>query len=101
MELQHNGNAGKSMYASPALSWERIPTAIPYVWVEHLKLSDRTVLIVNDELGGFDMDTQSDSARYSLIEKTFPAAQKMGSRIQGSIEIEDDETVDRLKEFTL
>jgi hypothetical protein len=68
MELQHNGNGGKFVYNSPSLSWERMATNIPHVWIEHLRLRDRDVLIVNDELGGFDMDTHSDMARYSLIE---------------------------------
>lgn len=100
MELHHNGNAGRQMYNSPALNWERVPTNIPHVWIEHLKLSDRTVLIVNDELGGFDMDTQSEIARYSLIEKTFPEVQRIGCRQGGSIEIESDETVAKLRNST-
>jgi hypothetical protein len=101
MELHHNGNLGKYMYNSPALTWERVPTNIPHVWIEHLKLSDRTVLIVNDELGGFDMDTQSETVRYGLIEKTFPEIEKVGCRLGGCIEIEDDDTAEKLKNFTL
>ncbi len=89
MELQHKGIYGKDMYNTPALKWERVPTSVPHVWIEHLTLPDRDVLIVNDELGGFDMDTQSDSARYSLIEKTFPETKECGIRTGGSIEIEN------------
>jgi len=100
MELHHNGNAAKYMYNSPALTWERVPTNIPHVWIEHLKLNDRDVLIVNDELGGFDMDTQSETARYSLIEKTFPDVQKVGNRCAGSIEVENDEMSAKLMNFT-
>jgi hypothetical protein len=101
MELHHNGNMGRYMYNSPALTWERVPTNIPHVWIEHLKLSDRTVLIVNDELGGFDMDTQNETVRYGLIEKTFPEIEKVGCRLGGCIEIEDDDTAEKLKIFTL
>ncbi len=93
MELHHNGNTGKYLYNSPSLSWERVPTNIPHVWIEHLRLKDRDVLIVNDELGGFDMDTQSDMARYNLIEKTFPEVNNVGCRLGGSIEVEDDDIV--------
>jgi hypothetical protein len=101
MELQHNGNTGKYMYNSPALTWERVPTNIPHVWIEHLKLPDRTVLIVNDELGGFDMDTQSETVRYSLIENTFPGIRQVGCRLSGCIEIEDDETAERNRNFNV
>lgn len=93
MQLHHNGNPGKFMYTSPSLSWERVPTNIPHVWIEHLRLQDRDVLIVNDELGGFDMDTQSEKARYSLIEKTFPEVHNVGCRLGGCIEVEDDDIV--------
>jgi len=91
MELQRNGNAGRYMYNSPAPTWERVPTKIPHVWIEHMKLGDRDVLIVNDELGGFDMDTQSEKARYDLSEKTFPEVRTVGYRRSGSIEVGDDE----------
>ena len=91
MELHHNGNAGRYMYNSPSLTWERVPTNIPHVWIEHMKLGDRDVFIVNDELGGFDMDTQSEMARYSLIEKTFPEVRTVGYRRSGCIEVENDE----------
>jgi len=101
MELHHNGHTGSYMYNSPALTWERVPTNIPHVWIEHLKLSDRTVLIVNDELGGFDMDTQSETVRYGLIEKTFPEVEKVGCRLSGCIEIEDDETLEKLNNFSV
>jgi hypothetical protein len=93
MELHHNGNSGKYMYNSPALTWERVPTNIPHVWIEHLRLSDRDVLIVNDELGGFDMDTQSDAARYGLIEKTFPEVHNVGCRMGGCIEVDNGDIV--------
>jgi hypothetical protein len=66
----------------------------------HLKLSDRTVLIVNDELGAFDMNTQSETVRYSLIEKTFPEIEMVGCRLGGCIEIEDDDTAEKLRKFT-
>ncbi len=88
MQLHHNG--GKYMYNSPALTWERVPTNIPHVWIEHLRVNDRDVLIVNDELGGFDMDTQTDTAKYSLIEGTFPEVHNVGCRQGGCIEVEDD-----------
>lgn len=100
MELHHNGSTGKHIYNSPALTWERVPTNIPHVWIEHLKLSDRDVLIVRDELGGFDMDTQSETARYSLIEKTFPDVQKFGNRCAGCIEVENNEMSAKLRNFT-
>ncbi len=87
MELHHNGNAGRSMYNSPSLTWERVPTKIPHVWIEHMKLGDRDVLIVNDELGGFDMDTHSEKVRYDLIEKTFPEVRTVGYRRSGCIEV--------------
>ncbi len=101
MELHRSGNAGRYMYNSPALTWERVPTSIPHVWIEHLRLTDRDVLIVNDELGGFDMDTQSETIRYSLIEKTFPEVEKVGCRLSGSIEIEDDPAAEKLKNFAV
>ncbi len=101
MELHQNGHMVKNMYNSPALTWERVSTNIPHVWIEHLKLPDRTVLIVNDELGGFDMDTQSDTVRYSIIEKTFPEIEKVGCRLGGCIEIEDDKTAEKLKNVSV
>ena len=91
MELHHNGNAGRYMYNSPSLTWERVATNIPHVWIEHMKLGGRDVLIVNDELGGFDMDTQSEKVRYDLIERTFPEVRKVGYRCAGCIEVEDDD----------
>lgn len=91
MELHHIGNGGKYMYNSPALTWERVPTKIPHVWIEHMKLGRQDVLIVNDELGGFDMDTQSETARYDLIERTFPEVRTLGHRSGGCIEVDDDE----------
>lgn len=96
MDLHRNGTFGRYMYNSPTLTWERVPTNIPHVWIEHLRLSDRDVLIVNDELGGFDMDTQSDMARYSLIEQTFPEVHNFGCRLGGCIEVEDDKTPEKL-----
>jgi hypothetical protein len=100
MDLHHSGNTGKYLYNSPSLTWERVPTTIPHVWIEHLRLNDRDVLIVNDELDGFDMDTQSEKARYSLIEKTFPEVEKVGYRLGGCIEVADDETAEKLRKFT-
>jgi len=100
MELHHNGNASKHIYNSPSLTWERVPTTIPHVWIEHMKLGDRDVLIVNDELGGFDMDTQSEKARYDLIERTFPEVRKFGYRYAGCIEVEDDEVSATLRNFS-
>jgi len=76
---------------SPSLTWERVPTNIPHVWIEHMKLGDRDVLIVNDELGGFDMDTHSEKVRYDLIEETFPEVRTIGYRRSGCIEVGDDE----------
>jgi hypothetical protein len=46
------------------------------------------VLILNDELGGFDMDTYSDAARYRIIEEVFPIVKTRGLRVGGSIEID-------------
>ncbi len=91
MDLHHHGIYGRYMYKSPTLTWERVHTNIPHVWIEHLRLRDRDVLIVNDELEGFDMDTQSDMARYRIIEQTFPEVHDVGCRLGGSIEVEDDE----------
>ncbi len=91
MELHHNGNASRYMYNSPALTWERVATNIPHVWIEHMKLDGCDVLIVNDELGGFDMDTQSEKVRYDLIEKTFPEVRTVGYRRSGCIEVGDGE----------
>jgi hypothetical protein len=100
MDLHHNGIYGKYMYKSPTLTWERVHTNIPHVWIEHLRLNDRDVLIVNDELDGFDIDTQSEKARYSLIEKTFPGVEKVGYRLGGCIEVADDETAEKLQHLT-
>ncbi len=100
MELHHNGNASKYMYNSPSLTWERVATNIPHVWIEHMKLGGRDVLIVNDELGGFDMDTQSEKVRYDLIERTFPEVRKVGYRCAGCIEVEDDDVSATPRNFT-
>src|SRR5512139_3193537 len=91
MDLHRNGTFGRYMYNSPALTWERVPTNIPHVWIEHLRINDRDVLIVNDEFGGFDMDTQSETSRYGLIDKTFPEVHNIGCRMGGCIEVEDEE----------
>ena len=99
MQLHQNG--GKYMYNSPALTWERVPTNIPHVWIEHLRLNDRDVLIVNDEFGGLDMDTQSEMARYSLIEKTFPEVRTVGYRRSGCIEVGDDERAAKPASFNV
>ncbi len=99
MQLHHNG--GKYMYNSPALTWERVPTNIPHVWIEHLRLNDRDVLIVNDEFGGLDMDTQSETVRYGLIEKTFPEVRQNGNRREGCIEVEDEEMFTKIGNLTI
>jgi hypothetical protein len=99
MELHHNG--GKYMYNSPALTWERVPTSIPHVWVEHLRLNDRDVLIVNDELGGFGMDTHNETAQYNLIETTFPEVRQVGYRHSGCIELEDDKIFAKIGNLTV
>ncbi len=83
----HNGTYARSMYDGPIMKWERVPTTIPHVWIEHITLEDREVLIVNDELGGFDMDTQCETVRYSIIENTFPETRQMGRRQAGCIEV--------------
>ncbi len=86
-----NGNGGKNIYDSPVMKWDRVPTHIPHVFIEHIKLSDRSVLILNDELEGFDMDTYSDNVRYDIIEHVFPMLRQRGSRVGGAIEIDDSE----------
>jgi hypothetical protein len=100
MELHQNGS-GKYMYKSLDLIWERVPTNIPHVWIEHIRLNDRDVLIVNDELGGFDRDTQSDTAQYSLIETTFPEVRQGGYRHDGCIEVEDGRIFTKIGNLTV
>ncbi len=82
---------GKTLYESQYMRWDRVPTHIPHVFIEFIKVNGHSVMILNDELGGFDMDTQSDSARYEIIECVFPEVKKRGYRIAGSIEIDNEE----------
>ncbi|MEN6464819.1 MAG: hypothetical protein ABFD62_06530 [Syntrophaceae bacterium] len=89
--LNSNGNGGKNIYESPCMKWDRVPTHIPHVFIEHIKLNDRSVLILNDELAGFDMDTYSDNIRYKIIEQVFPMVRQRGNRSGGSIEIDEGE----------
>lgn len=86
-----NGNGGKSIYESPFMKWNRVPTHIPHVFIEHIRLNDRSVLILNDELAGFDIDTYSDNARYNIIEHVFPMVRQRGTRSGGTIEVDDGE----------
>jgi len=79
---------GKNLYESSYMKWDRVPTHIPHVFIEHIKLNGRSVLILNDELGGFDMDTYSDAARCRIIEEVFPIVKTRGLRVGGSIEID-------------
>ena len=101
MELHHNGNYQRCMYKSPELTWERVATIVPHVWIEHLSLNDRDVLIVNDELGGFDRDTQSETAQYSLIETTFPEVRQAGYRRGGCIEVEHEKIFNNIGNLTI
>ncbi len=88
---------GMIMYESSYMRWQRVPTHIPHVFVEFIKVNGRSVLILNDELGGFDMDTYSDDARYKIIERVFPEVKQRGQRVGGSIEVDNEE----LKYFNL
>ena len=42
---------GKNLYESSYMRWDRVPTHIPHVFIEHIKLNGRSVLILNAELG--------------------------------------------------
>lgn len=86
-----NGNGGRSVYESPYMKWDRVPTHIPHVFIEHIRLNDCSILILNDELDGFDMDTYSDTARYNIIERVFPMVRHRGNRSGGAIEIDEGE----------
>ncbi len=83
---------GKNLYESSYMRWDRVPTHIPHVFIEHIKLNGRSVLILNDELGGFDMDTYSDDARYTDHRRGLPHCEDQGvegwgvhrNRLQGA-----------------